>query len=268
MPDPRKDERYKDLNSEYTVLSDVLKSAAAWQKMQDDSLINESRQVQLEEARRGQAMRTALSEALRNGAGGSVIDKVKPVLAEYGDVDSLLKFEQQDRATDSALEAKKQRELNTIFKIAEVSPELATQMWNANFSEMGMMTPDKFQKPPQIKSGPGMLYHVDDSGKIVIDYEKPEKADSDKAPKQKLVKFKTSDGNIKYIDENDPQQRSLVEQGGLVPLAGSSGSDTAAFLKMLMGEDDDEETAMPAPAPTVTPKPKKRVIVMPKGISQ
>lgn len=304
--DPRKDSRYKDLfESKNSFASDLLTAM----KAQTELDIKESA---LDEQRKKTATRESLAKSMQGGAvDDNFYERARQALAEAGDLEGALSMDsayrnlQKDKSQEEDREfTTESRKIDAVTKLAEHDPDLALSLWNSSGlgKKYGMKNdPAEFTKAPDYKAGGGVIYHVDPkSGKLVIDFDKPEKAgsgDKDRAPQFKM--FVDGEGNTSVLNMRDEDDRAEIEERNLKPYSATADS-AASFEKMISGGSQPEDSgpslwdkvtgmfgggapspvappqAAPAPTPTPTAAPmpaagaikKKRHILVPKGIEQ
>lgn len=304
MADPRKDPRYKDLyESKNTFASELLDAMKAQTEL-------DIKDQALTESKKKSAARDSLAKSMSEGpTDDSFYERARQSLAEAGDLEGALSMDsayrnlQKERSQEEDRDlSAEDRKLNSVTKLAEVDPELAMNLWNTSSlgKKYGLKTDaSSFTKPPDYKSGAGIIYHVDKSGKLVVDYDQPEKSGTgERAPQFK--QFVDAEGNMSILNMRDPDDRAEIETNNLKPYSATADSN-ASFEKMMSGMAEPEESggslmdsikglfgggsaapaaaaappqALPTPTPKPTPTPapgaikKKRHILVPKGIEQ
>jgi hypothetical protein len=216
--DPRNDPRYADLyeggGSNY--VDTFLKSLNAVNTLRSNSAKADAEEFAIEDAKKNRQARTALTEALMTSDPSEYRNTARKIFAQYGDVDSLLKMEQLDQQAGSKDAEMETKQFNTLKQMAAISPDLALTYWNQSKlgKKYGMkQSADEFAEAPKYQSGAGAIYHTDKNGKVVIDYQQPEK---DPAPIRPSYKnFMDQDGNFQLLDINSEADRSKLKTGGV-----------------------------------------------------
>lgn len=190
---------------------------------QGQNLVNQLQEQRLIQA----AQEQATQDAIRDAVGGKSFDEslplIKDILAQSGDVDSILKVQQEEQEQSRRKQLEQSGALQTIMAIAKFNPEMARQY--AQHTGYGHLIAGHdlsgLQERPRDISVGGDLVRPNAAGGYDVVYRSPDRGNKPDKPEYHFgargeILLKNPDGTLSTVREREPDPIAalLSDEGG------------------------------------------------------